>query len=792
MGMESLWRDVRLAFRMLRRSAAFTTTSVVTLALGIGATTALFSVVNALVLRPLPFPEPERLVQVYGTSRLAPERDAVGRLPAYRAESRSFESLAGSEPSARYLRGPDGAERVMAVQTERDFFSVLRAAPLRGRTYRSGDPLNVAVIGETFWRQRLGGDPAVIGRGIVLDDQSFTVVGVMPASFEFPYRPAARTDVWVPLELTNPRSRIGHVIGRLKADISLEAAQGELQGIARRLEQQFPETNAGVSVRIVPLADAIVGTAIKRLLFILFGAVAIVLALACANVINLSLARMTVRGREVAVRSALGAGRLRLARQFLVESLVLALAGGVAGLAIAWWGTERLALLAGPYVARAREANLDWRVFLFLLGACTVTGVILGLLPAIVATRQDLRSLLQETAGHGTAGRGQRRLRDTLVVAEVGLAFVLAVGAALLVRELIRLRDTDPGIVTRNVLTAHVGHRMTPRTDVRQFYEIADRAAALPGVEAAGFIQMLPLQHAGWTSNARVLTVKGRAPHGQVFPIELRYVTPGYFDALGVPIVRGRPLSAADTRDTPGVILINEALARRLFPQEDPVGLETTRGTIVGVVRDVRQAHLDRPAAPEIYYAAVQNWSQLSQLGMTLVVRTAGRPEAVADSIRGVVRTVNPNLAVFDVKTMRRVVEDSLSDFTAYLSLMAAFAALAVVLAMTGTYGVIAYLVTSRTREFAIRIALGAQQARVMRLVLGHGAMLVGAGVVMGTLAAFAATPLLRGLPVSVRPPDVATALPVALFLAVVALVACLVPARRAAGANPASALRNE
>jgi putative ABC transport system permease protein len=790
--MEHLIRDVRWALRMFRSSPAFTVASMATLALGIGATAAIFSVVSALVLRPLPFPHPERLVQMYGTSPLVPQRDAVAGLVMYRAASRSFDALAGYEVSARYLRNPDGAERVVAVQAERSFFSVLAVPPILGRTFRADDPMTLAVVSEAFWRQRLGADPSAIGRAIPLDDETFTIIGVMPASFQFPYRPAARIDLWIPLDMSpRPRGRIGQVTGRLKAGVSLQAAERELQDIARRFEREDP-TNKGRSVQLVPLAEAVIGTTITRLIFILFGAVAIVLTLACANVINLSLARMTVRSREVAVRSALGASRLRLARQFLVESLLLAAGGGVIGLAIAWWGTRRLSDMASRHVARAGDVALDWRVFLFLLAVCAATGIILSLLPAVVAVRQDVRSVLQESGGHSTAGRAQRRLRDSLVVAEVALAFVLAVGAALLIRELIRLRDTDPGIRTDNVITFHVGHRMTPRTDVLQFYDIADRAAQIPGVRAAGFIQMLPLQNAGWTANSGDFMVRGRPPHGQLYPIELRYVTPGYFDALGVRIVRGRALTAADTRDTPPVILINETLARRHFPDADPVGLETTRGTIVGVVSDVRQAHLDRPAAPEIYYAAAQNWSQLSQLGMTLVVRTAGPPQGIVAPVRAIVRDVNRNLAVFDVKTMERVLAESLSDFTLYLSLMAAFAALAVILAMTGTYGVIAYLVTSRTREFAIRIALGAQQGRVIRLVLGQGVLLTVIGVGLGLVVAFAARPLLRDLPVSVRPPDVATALPVALLLAVVAVLACLIPARRAAAADPMSALRNE
>jgi putative ABC transport system permease protein len=804
--LEQLGQDIRFALRSLARNPGFAVTAICTLALGIGANTAVFSVVSGVVLRPLPFAEPERLMQISGTSPLSPAgatlgAEAVQNLDEYRRQARSFEAMAGSEVTARYVRRAEGPERVMTVRAEPDFFSILGVSSLRGRTFGPGDPPNVAVIGETFWTARLGGDPAVIGSSLTLDDQPFTIVGVMPASFQFPYRAGSlltgvavegRTDLWIPLNLPlRPRSRMGGVIGRLRPGVGLAAAQAELSAIARQLEAQYPDTNKDRGVRITPLSTAVVSPVVRRPLLVLLGAVGLLLSLACANVANLLLVRLTLRSREIAVRRALGAGRLRLLRQFLTESLLLSLAGGVAGLGLAWWGTRYVMRIAGSQLPRAHEVGLDWRVFLFLLAVCALIGLCLSIAPTLMVGRRDPRAILQESGGHSTMGTRSRRLRDGLVIVEVALALVLAVGAAVLIRELVRLRNTDPGLVTKNVVTFHVGHRMSPATDVRQFYDIAERVERLPAVRAAGFTQLLPLQNWGWASNSIDFQERGRPPERREFPIELRFVTPGYFRALGIP-VRGRAFTDRDDGHAPFVILINETLARKSFPGEDPIGKTTTRGRIVGVVGDVRQATLDRPSVPELYTPIAQNWSQVSELGLTLVVNTTDRSERVIDPVRGIVRDTNPNLAVFRIKTMEAVVADSLADFTIYLTLIAAAAGLALVLATTGTYAVISHIAAARTREFAIRVALGADRTRVMRLVLAQGARLAIVGASLGAFGAFTAGRVLQSLPVSVRPPDLTTVGPMAALIALVAIVACLVPARRAAGTDPIEALRSE
>ncbi len=794
--------DFRYALRGLKSHKTFAATVILTHAVGIGSTTAMFSVLSGVVLRPLPLADPGRLVQVSQSSTLNPrggEAVAWSALDVFRDESRLFEDLVGYDVSARFLRTADGAERVMTVRAERRFFTMLGVPPLIGRTFRDDDDAAVVVIGEAFWRQRFSGDPSVLGASVTLDDEPVTIIGVMPAAFQFPYgaasilqgvRSETRTDLWtIAIRPANPRVRLSYVTGRLKGTTSPAAAEGELGMIARRLASESPDLYRDRGVRLVPLAEAVVAPAIRRSIVLLFLAVGLALVLACVNISTLALARIARRSGDIAVRMALGANSSRLARLFLFESLTISFAGGALGLWFAWAAARQFMLSFAAQVPRAHEVGVDWRVFLFVLATCTATAVLSGITPAVMATRIDVRTLIQESAGHHTAGRRQRRLRDTLVVCEVALAFVLAMGAALLVRELVRLRDTDAGIDTRYVLTVHLGQRMTPSTDVRRFYEIARRVRELPGVQAAGLTQLLPLQNWGWTTNSTDFTHRAGVP---AFPIELRYVTPGYFEALGLRLKRGRLLTDGDTREAPRVIVINETLARRYFGNDDPIGIDTTRGTIVGVVADVRQASLDRPAEPEIYYAIAQNWSQVSELGTSLVVRTHQQPDTLAEAVRGVVKNVDPNLAIFSVKTMDAIVAESLSSFTAALALMTALAVLSLVLAATGASAVIAFAASLRMREFAIRMALGARRANVVSSVVGYGVTLTAIGLTIGLITAIAASPLLRNVPITVRSPDAGTVAPVALLIGAIALVASALPARRAASVDLMSMLRKE
>jgi predicted permease len=538
-----------------------------------------------------------------------------------------------------------------------------------------------------------------------------------------------------------------------------------------------------VGARLVKLSDAVIGP-VRRSLWMLFAAVGLVLAAACANIANLLLARTSVRTREVVTRAALGAGRLRLARQFLAESLLLGLAGGVAGAAIARWGTALLITLGEARIPRAHEVTLDWQAFAFLLLACVLTAVLFGLAPALAAARMDVHGITKE-AGRTTIGRGYRYVRDGLVAIEVALAFILAVGATLVIREIARLEQVNPGMVTGNVVVLH----LTPRAPAADYSAIEDQVSQTPGVQGAGFIQMVPLQNWGWEAD---FNVRGQPPApGQRRTTELRYVTPGYFRAFGIPILRGRGLLPGDAEGAPAVVLVNDALARRYFPNEDPVGRVLDRGTIVGVVGDVRNIHLDRPAEPELYYPAAQNVAMTSDLGMSLVVRTQGPPEPMIPALRAAVRAVTPNLAIFNVKMMEQVVADSLWDLRLYRWLIGLFAGLTLLLAAIGLYGVISYTATSRTREFAIRLALGSRAGALARLVLGRGLVLAAAGVAFGAFATYLLRSTMRTLPIA-GGPDAVSYAAISAVLVAIALAACAVPALRAAAVDPVTALRHE
>ena len=803
--LEQLAQDSRFGVRMLLRNPGMGAAAIVTLALATGATTSIFSIVNGVVLRPLPFPAPDELVQVYGRN-WREDRGGVPdpitgpvaspELTAYAAQSTAFRGFAGYAVTTRLLAGPSGMERLTAVQAETTLFELLGVDAIAGRTFRTDDPPEVAVISARLWERRFGRSPSAPGRVVTLDDRPVTIVGVMPDAFQFPYRAASllpgalaesRTDVWVPLPPLRTagaepvrRGRVS-VIGRLAPGVSIDEAAAELAVIAARVEEQYRGTAVRVGVRARPLAEVVIGP-VRRSLWMLFAAVGLVLAAACANVANLLLSRMAVRAHEVVTRAALGAGRLRLIRQFLAESLVLALLGGALGAAIARWGTDALVALASAKIPRAHEVALDWQAFGFLLLACVATAVLFGLAPALYAAAIDANRVTRE-AGRSTMGTGYRRVRDGLVVLEVALAFVLAVGAALVMGELARLRNVQTGMVTENVITLHV----TPRAPAQDYYAIEARVSQVPGVRAAGFTQLVPLQNWGWSGD---FEIRGR-PRPDRPVAGLRYVTPGYFRALGVPILRGRGLTGGDTADAPRVILINDALARQYLPGEDPVGRELDRGVIIGVVGDVRHVGLDRPAEPEIYYPAAQNVALATDIGMSLIVRTSGRPEALVDALRSAIREVNPNLAVFNVKTMEQVMADSLWELNLYRWLIGLFALLTLVLAAIGLYGVIAYNAASRTREFAVRLALGSDPGALARLVLGRGVGLTTAGLGAGILAVLALTSRLQLLPIEAAP-GIPTYAAISLVLVAIALAACLTPAIRVARVNPAAALRHE
>jgi predicted permease len=772
---ENTMQDLRFAIRSWAKAPAFAITAVATLAIGIGSNTAIFSVVSGVLLRPLPFADPQTLVQLYETQprnsfQMGFDGPVVFQdFEQWRTQSRLLEGMIAYTNSARNFQGVGVPEQVATVAAERGLFNLLGVGALAGRTFGEGDPLNVVVASYGFWKGYLGGDRSAIGQSITLDAQPFTLIGVMPEGFQFPYTFSSK-GLWVPWEApaelrNHPDRRLDAVVGRLEHGTRIVAARQELNA----MESPFQGHRM---VRIRPLQDVVSGAARDSLL-VLSGAVGMVLLVACLNVANLLLARTASRAREIAIRAAVGAGRWRLMRQFLTESLVLALGGGMAGLAIGVLGSRLLLRMAAAQIPRAGEIGLDWRVFAFLLAICMTTGVGFGLAPAIVAARGVAGGLARRSVGSA--------LRDALVVVEVALAFVLLVGAGLLLRTFLNLQHAKPGLNAENVLTMHV-----VLSGARESMAIEERVAQIPGVRAAGLISLLPLQDSGWNAG---FTIIG---HPGIHETELRYVTPGYFRAMGIPLRSGREFSARDNTAAAGVILINEALARRYFPNEDPVGRRVDRGTIIGVVGDVRQAALSVAAKPEIYYAVAQNFGQIRRLGSTLVVSGNGPPEPLVGAIRAAIWEVNPGQALFRVTTMQGVIEESLANPRFYAWLVGLFAAMGTLLALAGIYGVIAYLVTLRTREFGIRMALGADTGRMLRLVMSRGAWLTALGLAIGIGGAAGLTRVLRGVLYGVAATDSVTFGAVAALLGAVALAGCLAPARRAARVDPSVALRCE
>jgi putative ABC transport system permease protein len=769
--LESTVQDLRFALRGWAKTPGFAVAAVATLALGIGANTAVFSVISGVLLRPLPYADPDRLVQVNAIQpRSASSVETNGPVwPAdfkeFRSHSRLFTGFITYQVSSGNLFGMGEPEQLSIVPAERGLFSLLGARPLVGRTIAPNDPPNVAVVSLAFSLAHFGAASAAVGRTLNLDGQTLTVIGVMPAEFQFPYR-ASGVDLWIPWEMPLiVGGRLDAVVARLRPGVGLEAAGQELSAMAG------PST-AGRLVTVRRVKDVVTGSTRSSLL-VLLGAVGMVLLVACVNIANLLLARTAARDREIAIRAALGARRMRIVRQFLTESLLLAGAGAVAGLALGVWGSRTLVRAAAGQFPRAGEIGLDWRVFAFLLAVSVAAAIGFGLAPALAAARGGSSALRSHSGG--------TIVRDGLVVTEIALAFVLLTGAGLLVRTFLNLQRADAGVRTENVLTMHMMLTGGPEAMV-----IQERVARIPGVRADGFISMLPLQASGWTAGFHI---PGRA---EIFPCELRYVTPGYFTAMGVAIRRGRDFTALDAADQPRVTVVNEALARQYFRDQDPVGVKIDRGLIVGVVADVRQARLSEPATPVVFSTMIQNFAQIRSNGSTLVVTGRMPVENLTSAIRAAIREVSPTQALFQVSTMKRVVENSLANQRLYAWLLSLFAATGALLAVGGIYGVIAYLVALRTREFGIRMALGADSGGVLALVMCRGAVVVALGLAFGMAGAAALTRVLRTLLYGVDTIDPATFGSTAVLLAAVALFACLIPAIRAARVDPAIALRVE
>ncbi|HYN85044.1 MAG TPA: ABC transporter permease [Pyrinomonadaceae bacterium] len=806
--MGTIWQDLRYGLRMLVKRPGFTAVAVVALALGIGANTAIFSVVNSVLLRPLPYPDSDRIARVYTTIA----RRDVQRYPMsylnfadIRDQSTSFEHVAAHASTGAAFRTGDTPESVEGVIATADLFPLLGVEPQMGRVFtreEEGPDARVVVISHEMWQKRFGGDRAIVGREFLLDGEATTVLGVMPEGFRFPVE-VEGPEYWQPI---NPRSESNEergasylsVIARVKPNVTQAQAQAELDAVAARLAEQYPDRNAGRGARLVPAYEAIVGD-IRPALLTLLAAVGFVLLIACANVANLMLARAASRRREIAVRTALGASRWRIVRQLLTESLMLALAGGAAGLLLAWWGVDVLSAFVPADIPRVKEIALDRNVLLFTLGVSALTGVVFGLAPALNASKAEITESLKE-GGRGTSeGFRSNRLRGLLVVTEVALSLVLLVGAGLLIRSFYSLNAVSPGFETRGVLTGGVALPTTKyREEAQQaafFERVLERVKALPGVEAAGGVEPLPMSGNGWQTG---LDIEGRPPAapGERLTSHTRVVSPDYHRAMGIPLLRGRALDERDTADAPKVIVVNETFVKKYFPGEDPIGRRVTptiarnfTAEIVGVVGDVKHQDLETEVTPE-YYAS---YRQAPQPFMTLVVRGRGDdPSALTAAVRGAVLEVDANQPLYNVKPMSEWMSQTAARRRFNTGVLAVFAGVALLLAGVGIFGVMNYSVTRRTHELGVRMALGAQGRDVFRLVVGQGMGLVAAGVVIGLVGALVLTRFISSLLFGVSASDPVTFAGVALVLAAVALLACYVPARRATKVDPMVALRYE
>jgi predicted permease len=789
--------DLRHAFRVMFRTPSFALAVVSVLALGIGANTAIFSIVNAVLLRPLPFEEPERLVRIFTrTPQGRPFDLSAGKFYGWQRDAQSFEGMAMYRFRQFALSGSGAARAIEAGAVGAGFFEIVRARPARGRVFRpeedSPGGKHVAILSDRFWKTELGGAPDVIGRTLKLDDEVYTIVGVMPASASVASWPAMACDIWVPMALTDEQrvTRGNHNqqgVARLKAHVELARAQSEMDAISRRLGREFPKTDEGWGAVIVPMQEEIVGHS-RTMLVMLLGAVGLVLLIACANVVNLLFTRALSRRKEIAIRSALGAGRGRLFQQLLVEALLLAMAGGALGLLLAQGTlTSASALLAGQ-VPRAEEISIDARVLVFVLGVSILTGMLAGTLPAVRAGRSDLSDALKEGGrGDGAIGVGTRRV---LIVCEVALSLVLLMGAGVTVQTLLALRHGDTGFDRNDVLTMDVrlvGTRYPTPAHRSSFFDAAlQRIRALPGVEAAGTIDDLPLV----AGSSQTLDLEGYPPQRHPVAVQVRQINPGYLRAMRIPVLRGRDIVENDRE----VLLVSQDAAKLYWGTEDPIGRRaslpvsrTVLRRVVGIVGDVKQRSLIEASAPTVYFYTREPYGKA-----TFVLRTSVPPATLAQPAAAAIRAIDPEQPVKSIKTMVQVLDRGLTSQRFSALLLGGFAGVALLLAAVGIYSVLSYIVRGRSREIGIRTALGARRADVLRLVIVEGMSPALVGIAAGIIASLASAKVMETLVFGVSASDPLTLAAVAATLALVALMASLVPAYRALRLDPVRVLRGE
>ena len=815
--MDRLSRDVRHAFARLIRDRGFTAITIVTLALGIGANTAVFSLVKAALLSPLPYGDAERLTVIWGPDRGETTHLSLQEVFNYGRETQSFAAVAGYQEYDASFTGGQEPELVRAGSATPNLFDVTRTPAMLGRTFNAADTAggssDVIVIGHGLWQRRFGGDANIVGQTVQVNGRARTVIGVMPASFKLPndFASLRPMEAWVP-EVVNSanlgawgnRSYWG--LARLKDDVSVPSASSELPVIAERwagagyVRRAADGTLGGLGRRVIPAQEFVSG-GMRTALLILFGSVGFVLVIACANVANLQLARGDVRRREVAVRAALGADRGHIIRQLLTESVMLAAAGAAAGIAVAWAGLQIVVTLRPANLPRLDETSLDATVLAFTALLAIVTGILFGLLPALQLSRPDVTRVLKDGGRSGTAGRSRQLTRRALVVLQLASSVVLALAAGLLIRSLMELNRIDLGFNPGNVLTAQL---QVPATDypqpadvVRFHRQVTERVAQIPGVVAAGSVRVLPLAR---TIGDWSIKIEGRPyvpeenPNG-----DFQAVTPGYFEAMGIKLVRGRFLTSADREDSMPVAVINDTMAARYWPGEDAIGRQFMMGTddkpwltIVGVAGTVRHNAVVEESRNEMYIAHAQLPAHIRSAprGMTLTIKTQGNPIAISGAVRDAVRSIDRNLPVSDIRTMEDVAETALAQPRFVTFLLAVFAATALTLASIGIYGTISLLVTERTQEMGIRLALGADRPTILKLILGQGLLLTALGLGAGLAGSVLLTRTLSGLIYGVGTLDPLTFVAVPALLCVIALAACFIPARRAASVDPITTLR--
>ena len=805
--METILHDLRYACRLLIKKPAFTAIAVVTLALGIGANTAIFSVVNSVLLRALPYRDADRLMMVY-EKKEGNFYDLVSFLDFadFKSQNQSFEQMAAVSPLwTLNLTGVADAQQLRGFYVSADLFPMLGVAAARGRVFTTEDDRpgaeRVALVSHEFWQRRFGGDPNLIGNTLTLDTQTFTVIGVLPADF----RVLDDVDVFLPLSfnmlVTRGRGvRAFSVIARLNSGVGIEQARTEMSGLAASLEKQYPDSNAGFHAQVSPLHEHVTGK-IRPTLLVLLSAVGFVLLIACANVASLTLARATARSGELAIRSALGAGRWRIIRQLLVESAVLSIAGGAAGLFLAVWGLELLLSLSPANIPRLNEIGIDPTVLGFTLAISVLTSIGFGLVPALKLSRVDLSASLKEGGRGAMVGASTQRYRNALVVGEMALAIVLLIGSGLLIRSFQRLLDVNPGFSTENIITFSVAMQGASYADAQRradFYQrLEDRLRSLPGVLAVGATTRLPMLNP--TNNVTTtLFIEGRDAMSPEQPeVDFRRSTPGYFSTMNIPLIKGREMDDRDVLPATRGAVVNEAMAKRYWPDEDPIGKrirlgsntpQTPWATIVGVVGSVRHLGMDVEPRPEVYLP----YLSLPPTGPIIAVRTSTPPETLIAALRGEVQALDQSVPVSQFSTIPQLITRSVAPRRFNMLLFGVFAGVALLLATTGIYSVMSYAVTQRTHEMGVRMALGAQKRDVQRLVVGHGMKLALAGMTVGMVAAFALTRLMAGLLFGVSATDPLTFVAVSILLAFVAMLACYVPARRATTVDPMIALRYE